>query len=331
MSSFRARVIAVHKTRWELRPEDASPVEAILGPRCDPPVVGDWVEATMNASDTIARVIRIEPRHSLLIRKRPGDIAHDAVVDQLIAANIDVALLAMCDDDFSVRRLERYLTLAWDSGATPAVVITKADLVSQDVLEVMRDEISAVTFGTPIITTSATTGAGIDQLREMLTPGSCAILLGSSGVGKSSLVNALSGSPVQAVSGVRAFDGRGRHTTTSRRLVELPWGAYLVDTPGLRELQIWGDEDSLTATFADVETFAADCRFDDCAHDTEPGCAVRQALEDGDLPQERFVAWQRLHRELAYLARKTDTGAARAERARWKSISKQHKAIRRGK
>ncbi|MEI2643032.1 MAG: ribosome small subunit-dependent GTPase A [Candidatus Nanopelagicales bacterium] len=155
--------------------------------------------------------------------------------------------------------------------------------------------------------------------------GTTAILLGSSGVGKSSLVNALAGEDVQAVTDVRDFDEKGRHTTTVRRLLELPWGAFLVDTPGLRELQLWGDEDSLVGAFPDVEQLAQMCRFTDCTHESEPGCAVRDHL-----PEERLESWRRLRRELAYLARKTDGAAARAERKKWKSVAKAQRRLTRG-
>ena len=342
-SVLRARVTAVHKDRWELVPESIDaprPLFGVLTGRfrqaavnpVDLPVVGDWVTASWQSPDTVARITAVEPRAGLLARKRPGDTQHDAVVEQAIAANIDVALLAMAvDNDFSLRRLERYLTLAWDAGAKPVVVLTKADLAGGALPELAARvaEVQTVAFGAPTIATSARTGEGVPQVRELLTPGSCAILLGSSGVGKSSLLNALAGTDLQAVSDVRSFDGKGRHTTTVRRLVELPWGAYLVDTPGLRELQLWGDDDSLAGSFPDVERFAEHCRFSDCGHESEPGCAVRQAVADGELPHDRLESWRRLHRELAYLERKTDGSAARAERQKWKSVSKLQKQFNR--
>jgi len=338
----RARVIAVHKDRWEIALEKG-PQSAVLSGKfrnaiADPaalPVVGDWVDAAWQEGDTAARIHAVQPRSGLLARKRPGDAEHDAVVEQAIAANIDLALLAMAvDEDFSVRRLERYLTLSWDSGAKPVVVLTKADLAGTTVgtelvpdIETRRREAETVAFGARIIVSSARTGEGVEELRTLLKPGVCAILLGSSGVGKSSLLNALAGMDLQAVSAVRDYDGKGRHTTTSRRLVELPWGAYLVDTPGIRELQLWGDEDSLSGSFPDIERFAAECRFADCIHESEPDCAVREAVESGALAPDRLESWRRLRRELAYLERKTDTTAARAEREKWKSIAKLQKTM----
>lgn len=348
--TFRARIVSVHKDRWELAPVPGGAVpggavplaerlSAVLSGKlrnaaatpAELPVVGDWVRAAWDAGDTVARILAVLPRSGLLARKRPGDAEHDAVVEQAIAANIDIALLAMSvDDDFSVRRLERYLTLSWDAGAKPVVVLTKADLAGTDSFPEMESRIAeaeAVAFGAPILATSARTGEGIEELRAVLKSGVCAILLGSSGVGKSSLLNALAGTDLQAVSEVRGYDGKGRHTTTSRRLVELPWGAYLVDTPGLRELQLWGGEDSLAGSFPDVEGLAAECRFADCSHEGEPGCAVREAVERGELAPDRLESWRRLRRELAYLERKTDGNAARAERQKWKSIAKLQKEL----
>lgn len=344
MTTFRARVTAVHKDRWEILPDRADeaaaePVTALLpgrfrqqatGPE-DLPVVGDWVTATRDESEAAARITGVEPRSGLLARKRPGDVRHDAVVEQAIAANIDVALLVMAiDGDFSVHRLERYLTLAWDSAATPVVVLTKADLATAGAPDVAARvaQAEAVAFGSRIVVTSARTGQGLAELRSVLPADTCAVLLGSSGVGKSSLLNALADRDVQMVSEVRQLDGKGRHTTTARRLVTLPWGAFLVDTPGLRELQLWADEESLSDSFPDVGELAATCRFSDCAHETEPGCAVLDAVAAGTLAPDRLESWRRLRRELAHLQRRTDKVAARAQRDRWKVITKQQRSLK---
>ncbi len=324
---YRARVTAVHKGRWEIAPGGSAVLAgAFIPDPADLPVVGDWVIAERHG--TLSRIVEVEPRTGLMTRKRPGDTENDAVLEQPIAANVDLALLTMAvDEDFSLRRLERYLTLAWDSGATPLVVLTKADLADAGRLSALTAEVSSVAFGCDCILTSSWTGVGLDQVRSALAPGTVAVMLGSSGVGKSSLLNALAGVDLQAVTDVRDFDGKGRHTTTTRRLVELPWGAYLVDTPGLRELQLWGDKDSLAGSFPDVEEFAVHCRFNDCRHDGEPGCAVTQAVADGELPEDRLVSWRRLRRELAYLARTTDPAAARAERDKWRSIARSRRSV----
>lgn len=345
-----ARVVAVHRDRWELAISSTGgdravglPVFATLTGRfrecalkpIDMPVVGDWVAVEAIGSsvphESTARIAAVLPRRGLLARKRPGEVDGDAIVEQPLAANIDRAILTMgVDDDFSVRRLERYLTLVWDAGAKPIVVLTKADIADTKGIPPIEERIAAVegvAFGTPILVTSALKGEGIEQLRMLMPTGSCSILLGSSGVGKSTLLNALVGTELQATGTVRGYDGKGRHTTTSRRFVELPWGAFLVDTPGLRELQLWEGKESLTNSFPDVEGFAARCRFSDCSHGNEPGCAVRAALETGDISEERFESWSRLRREMAYLARKTDMTAARAEKDKWKAISRFQKTL----
>lgn len=336
---FRARVVAAHRDRWELGPSGGDsggdePCAAVLsgayrygaaGPE-DFPVVGDWVEAERAAEDSSARILSILPRSGLLARKRPGDAEHDAVVEQAIAANVDLALLAMgADGDFSVRRLERFLTVAWDSGAKPVVVITKADLAGSDGFPPIGERVAeagTAAFGAKVVPTSARTGEGIAELRGLLRPGLCAILLGSSGVGKSTLLNALAGTELQAVAEVRAFDGKGRHTTTGRRLVELPWGAFLVDTPGIRELQLWGDSSSLEGSFPDIAELAERCRYADCGHETEPGCAVLAAVDAGELAADRLDSWRKLKRELDYLERRSGGSAASAEKAKWKTIAK---------
>ncbi|GAB1483601.1 ribosome small subunit-dependent GTPase A [Treponema sp.] len=351
-----ARVCAVHRDKWELlfasqplKPgqnpsslalsqpliaELSGTLRRVAVSPVDFPVVGDWVAALPpeTGGSLTARILAVLPRKSLLVRKRPGDIENDAVVEQALAANVDIALLAMgVDGNFSLRRLERYLTLSWDSGAKPVIILTKADLAGLDDLPSLEErlaEIEAVAFGSKVIATSAYTGSGLAELRALLAPGTCSILLGSSGVGKSRLLNALAGTELQAEGTTRAYDGKGKHTTSSRRLVVLPWGAFLVDTPGMRELQLWGDEDTLASTFPDVELFATACRFGDCAHGNEPGCAVRAALDSGELSLDRFESWDRLRREFLFLERKTDTGAARAEREKWKVIARSQKTLK---
>ncbi|HEU5371645.1 MAG TPA: ribosome small subunit-dependent GTPase A, partial [Gaiellaceae bacterium] len=210
--------------------------------------------------------------------------------------NIDVAFLVQALPlDFNVRRLERYLAMAWESGAQPVVLLTKTDLV--DDITPYLDDVETITLGScPALAVSAKTGAGLDQLRPWLEPNRTAVLLGSSGVGKSTIVNALAGAELLATKEVREDDHRGRHTTSHRELIVLEAGGVILDTPGIRELQLW-DAD-LEQTFADVDEIAANCRFSDCNHDQEPGCAIRAALDDGSLAAERWQSYVKLQREL---------------------------------
>ena len=273
------------------------------------PAVGDWVgvrEATITS---------ILPRRSAFIRKR-ASLGSD---EQVLAANVDSAfLLAGLDDDFSLRRLERYITTAWDSGAAPVVVLTKADLCD-DVGEAML-QVESVAIGVPVYPISNVTGVGVDELAAELGPGRTVVLLGSSGVGKSTLLNRLAGSDLMRT-GAIAADGTGRHTTTHRELVQLPGGALAIDTPGLRELQFW--EGDVSAAFEDIEALAAECRFNDCAHVTEPGCAVQAAVDDGTLALDRLRSWRKLQRELEAIAARTDHRLRVARKKRWKQITAQ--------
>jgi ribosome biogenesis GTPase len=215
------------------------------------------------------------------------------------------------------RRLERYLALAWESGAMPAVVLTKTDLA--DDVGACIAAAQAVAPGVDVMALSSLTGDGVDALERMLRPGRTAVLLGPSGAGKSTLVNRLLGAEQLRTGEVRD-DGKGRHTTTHRELVRLGGGALLVDTPGMRELQLWDADAGLGAAFSDIYALAAECRFKDCRHETEPGCAVLAAVDAGRLPPDRLEHWRQLQRELAYLARRQDKVAAAEERARTKAI-----------
>jgi ribosome biogenesis GTPase len=271
------------------------------------PAVGDWVGLR---ETTITSIL---PRRSAFIRKRAG-LGSDAHV---LAANVDAAfLLAGLDDDFSLRRLERYITTAWDSGAEPIVVLTKADLCA-DVADAVL-QVESVAIGVPIYPISNVTGIGVDELTPHLSPGRTVVLLGSSGVGKSTLLNRLVGTELMRTASV-ASDGTGRHTTTHRELVRLPGGALAIDTPGLRELQFW--EGDLDAAFEDIEALAADCRFRDCAHAREPGCAVLAAADEGRLELDRLRSWRKLQRELEAIAARTDYRLRVARKKRWKAIA----------
>ena len=281
------------------------------------PAVGDWVAARVGGAGA-AQIAAVLPRTSAFTRKAAGGTTEE----QVIAANVDtVFLVSGLDHDFNPRRIERYLAAAWESGATPVVLLNKADLAA-GLLELRLAEAGAAAPGVPVLAVSALRGEGLDALAPWLAPGRTVALLGSSGAGKSTLVNALLGEARQATGPVRADDSRGRHVTTRRELVPLPGGALLLDTPGLRELQLWGDDEGLAGAFPDLEALAADCRFRDCAHADEPGCAVRAAVEEGRIDAGRLESWHKLRRELRHLAARRDARARAEEEAKWKAISK---------
>lgn len=280
----------------------------------DLPAVGDWVAVSARPGDRTGTVEAVLPRRTRFSRKT----AWQAAEEQVLAANVDVVLIvSSLNEDLNPRRLERYLILARESGALPVVVLTKADLHPDPAAAVA--EVEAITAGLPVIAISSTTGEGLDQVRSYLTPGTTAALLGSSGVGKSTLVNTLAGSELLATQEIRD-DGKGRHTTTRRELVQLPGGALVIDTPGMRELQLWVADDGLEEAFDDVTSLFEHCRFTDCAHDAEPGCAVKQALADGALDPARWESYRKLEAELAHLERRLDKRALAEERRRWKAL-----------
>jgi ribosome biogenesis GTPase / thiamine phosphate phosphatase len=273
------------------------------------PAVGDWVAVARPDGDNTT-ITAILERRSAFVRKQAGNSSQE----QVLAANVDAAfLLAGLDDDFSLRRLERYIATAWESGAEPIVVLTKADL-SPDVAAAVF-EVEIVAIGVPVHPISNVTGEGLDAVEAHLRPGRTVVLLGSSGVGKSTLLNRLAGTELMRTAALAA-DGTGRHTTTHRELVRLPEGALVIDTPGLRELQFW--EGDLSAAFEDLDSLAAECRFRDCAHVTEPGCAVLGAVDDGRLELDRLRSWRKFQRELESIAARTDKRLRAERKKRWK-------------
>ncbi|MFO0648379.1 MAG: ribosome small subunit-dependent GTPase A [Polyangiales bacterium] len=257
------------------------------------PAVGDWV--TLEATDhNRARVRALLPRSTKFSRRAAGNRDDE----QVVAANVDVAFItAGLDGDFNLRRLERYLAVAWESGATPVVLLTKCDLV--DDVGARVEEARRVAGRAEVIATSAVRGDGLDRVRALLAPRVTVAFMGSSGVGKSTVANALLAREAQRTAGVREHDQRGRHTTTHRELFVLPTGALLIDTPGMRELQLWDVSRGLDEAFEDVTGCVARCRFRDCGHGAEPGCAVREALASGALDPERFASWRKLSVEAA--------------------------------
>jgi ribosome biogenesis GTPase len=262
------------------------------------PVIGDWVAyAPASSGSDHARIEAVLPRRTKLSRKVPGARTEE----QIVAANVDSVFVMMgLDADFNVRRLERFLIVVRESRAEPVIVLNKIDLAADADSRVA--EATRVAPGAAVVAVGCKARVGLDRLAPWLRPGRTIALLGSSGVGKSTLVNALAGEELQATGDVREHDQRGKHTTSFRRLLRLPGGALLVDNPGVREVQLWtvaiGDEEA----FSDVEELAADCRFNDCRHENEPGCAVRAALESGGLKEKRLASWRALQEELRQVA-----------------------------
>jgi ribosome biogenesis GTPase len=278
------------------------------------PAVGDWVAVADRTDAAAATIHAVLPRATAFTRKAAGE----ETVEQVVAANVDLVLLVSAfGDDLNVRRIERYLAAGWESGAQPVVVLNKSDLAADVAAELAAVE--AVAFGVAVHAVSCLEGEGLAELEPYLTGNRTLALLGSSGVGKSTLLNRLLGWERQEVGGLRN-DGKGRHTTTYRELVPLPRGGLVLDTPGMRELALWDAGAGVQETFADVAELAAACRFADCAHETEPGCAVRAALADGSLTAERLESYRKLGRELRRLELKTDPRAlseARRQRRRF--------------
>ncbi len=294
-----ARVTAVHRERYavtcaqgalyaRLKTAVYANAEALSYP-----TVGDMVDLLPNATGD-SLIVGTHARKSLFARKTPGP----TMGEQAVAANFDeVFILASLNRDFNPRRIERYAALAWQSGGTPVAVLTKLDL-SPDPGPQLAAAYAAAP-GTDVYAVSARTGEGLPALRERLSPGKMIVLIGSSGVGKSSLVNALAGETLMDVGDIREEDARGRHTTTHRQLLTLPSGALVIDTPGMRELGLWDAEEGLRDVFGDIDALACGCRFSDCAHGAEPGCAVKRAIEEGVLDAARLKSYEKLKREAA--------------------------------
>ncbi|MCI3919513.1 ribosome small subunit-dependent GTPase A [Paenibacillus sp. TRM 82003] len=308
------RIALEHKRMYRVWTEQGELLAELTGKlrheaegRDDFPAVGDWIAVAPRVSEGRGTVQALLERRSKFSRRAAGN----ETTEQIVAANVDTVFLVMSlNQDFNVRRLERYLLLAWESGASPVVVLTKAD-VCDDPERYVR-ETSTAAIGVPTHAVSAETGFGMEAVRAYLTEGRTAALLGSSGVGKSTLANALLGAEAQRVSGIREKDGRGRHTTTHRELALLPSGGLLIDTPGMRELQLWDVGAGLSHTFEEIEALAGGCRFGDCRHEKEPGCAVQEAIRNGTLDEGRLAGYRKMLAEAAYAARKEEEKRRRA-------------------
>ena len=329
-----ARVVAVHKETAIVRGDAGGDRPASVSGRfrydalaaSDFPAVGDWVAlepaAAMAAAEDAAIIAAVLPRRAAFVRsaadasrRTAGNLADE----QVIAANVDIAfLVAGLDGDFNLRRLERYLAVAWSSGLTPVIVLNKADIARD--LEGRLVAVEAVAPGVPVVVLSALTGDHVSDLTPYLLAGRTSVVLGSSGVGKSTLLNTLLGEQRQAVSDVREDDSRGRHTTTHRELFALPGGALLIDTPGIRSLEVAGADEGVDTTFDDIAEIATGCRFSDCRHQAEPGCAVGRAIADATLGADRLASYRKLERELAFAERREDPRARAAEAKRWRQI-----------
>jgi ribosome biogenesis GTPase len=319
------RVALEHKHIYRVCTENGDVLAEIAGKmrfnatgREDYPAVGDWVVLSERAGEGKAIIHAVLPRKSKFSRKQAGNTTEE----QIVASNVDtIFLVTALNQDFNVRRIERYLIMAWESGAAPVIILSKSDLCD-DVAEKIA-QVEAVAFGVPIHAVSSAENEGMEAVEQYLRPGHSIALMGSSGVGKSTLVNRLFGHEILATQGIREGDDKGKHTTTHRELVVRPDGGLLIDTPGMRELQLWSADEGFTDSFQDIESISEQCQFRDCQHNNEPNCAVRQALRDGTLDSGRYENYRKMQRELAYLARKEDKRAQLAEKQRWKKIHKE--------
>lgn len=293
-----ARVIADYGAQYVV--DDGAAARRAAARHCDP-AVGDWVNLD---GDVITEVL---PRRTVFSRRAAGVETRE----QVLAANVDIAFVVAAATDVNVRRVERYLTVAWQSGAVPVVVLTKADLVGS---------VPSPPLPAPVIVTSSVTGEGVNEVAAQLQPDLTGVVLGPSGVGKSSLINALAGVDLMRTRDVHRT-GEGRHMTSHRQLVRLPGGGMIIDTPGLREAQLWEGEDALSQVFDDIEELALRCRFNDCSHVTEPDCAVKAAISHGTLDSGRLLSYRKLQRELRAVAAKSDARLRLEDRKKWRRIT----------
>ena len=316
----------VWTTLGEFRARAAGRLRYEQGKATDLPTVGDWVAVEPRQDEGTATIHQVLPHRTAILRKHPGT----RTVAQVLAANVDtVFLLTSLNREFNPRRIERFLSLVFESGAEPVLLLNKADLCDDP--DTWRSKAAAAAPGVAVHSLSALTGFGTESIARYCLPGQTIVLLGSSGVGKSTLANRLAGHDIFEVRGIREDDARGRHTTSHRQLIPLEPHGLLIDTPGLREVALWDSAGGVGETFEDIQTLAYRCRFTDCRHETEPGCAVLKAVEVGSLDAARFRSYVKLRRELAYLETRQDYQTKLAEKRRWRAITRsmrKHKRAR---
>lgn len=327
---FPARVTEVHRERYKIVTEFGEN-NAILKSSIfynDEnnvyPTVGDFVVVVRNpyGDDIIYKVLDRKSKFSRMDTWNSKE--------QIVATNFDyVFIITSLNHDFNIKKMERYLASAWQSGGTPIIILTKSDLCSD--YSVYEAELENVAIGVPIIAVSSFTGEGLTELQNYIKPSSTIVFLGSSGVGKSSLVNAIAGEDIMKVNDVREDDSKGRHTTTHRQLIMMENGTMIIDTPGMRELGLWHVSEGLSTTFSDIEEIASKCKFRDCSHNTEPKCAVREAIENGELSHERWNNYIKLEKEARFAEKKEKVNIMLKEKSKQKNISKFQKSLKNGK
>nr|WP_052476839.1 ribosome small subunit-dependent GTPase A [Jeotgalibacillus campisalis] len=326
------RIVVEHKRLYRIETSKGLLIGEVSGKfrhaaeeREDYPAVGDWVMLTPFQGEEKAIIHAILPRVSKFSRKMAGETSGE----QIVAVNIDTVFLVMAlNQDFNLRRLERYLLSTWESGANPVVVLSKSDLCEEEEILDKVQQAETAALGVPIIACSTVNGHGAGGLLEHVNEGATVAVMGSSGVGKSSIINFLLQEDRMVTHEIREGDDRGKHTTTHRELLKLPSGGVMIDTPGMRELQLWESEGGLEQGFRDIETLALNCQFRDCKHENEPGCAVAEAIEDGTLDASRLASYRKLQKELAYMERKSNKREQLLEKKKWKKISQSQKNMR---
>lgn len=315
------RVSAQFKNLYKLMTKNGETMATLAGNKyfmsikADFPVVGDWVIFEQYNKDSNAVIKKILSRDNKLSRNQAGKKDEE----QVIAANIDIIfIVSSLNEEFNKRRIERYLTIAWDSGAKPILILNKSDLCND--IKYYKEQIESVAMGTEYIVTSCLNKEGINKIREYLKTDKTAVLIGSSGVGKSSIINILVEKEKQTVKEIREDDARGRHTTTNRELFVIPSGGVIIDTPGMREIQLWAQKESLNNVFSEIDKFAKNCKFNDCSHTHEPGCAVKDALKKGNLEQDRLDNYFKMKKEIEYQKLKEKYKAKKANKIKWQRL-----------